>query len=164
MHLEYIPISLFLKKLNNLQLINLTNNNIIIDNKIKSNISWTNSINSIKKALELVENKGTIYLSNFNIIHDTNESIIINKSVTIIGNNVTFNGFEKESLFNITNNAEVTFVNLTITNTTGYSINTEGKVNLINCTFKNILGRAINNTGMLNLTNTLFNTDSIYQH
>ena len=156
--------TLVFEKLNNLQLINLTNNNIIIDNNIISNINWTNSINSIKKALELVENKGTIHLSNFNIIHDTNESIIINKSVTIIGNNVTFNGFEKESLFNITNNAEVTFVNLTITNTTGYSINTEGKVNLINCTFKNILGRAINNTGMLNLTNTLFNTDSIYQH
>ncbi len=95
MHLEYIPIPLFLKKLNNLQLINLTNNNIIIDNNIISNINWTNSINSIKKALELVENKGTIHLSNFNIIHDTNESIIINKSVTIIGNNVTFNGFEK---------------------------------------------------------------------
>ena len=152
------------EKLNKIQLTNLTNNNIIIDNKIKSNNNWTNSINSIKKALNLVENEGTIYLSNLNIIHDQNENILINKSVTIIGNNVTFNGFEKESLFNITNNAKVTFVNLTITNTTSYSINTEGKVNLINCTFKNILGRAINNTGILELLNITFTTDSIYQH
>ena len=152
------------EKLNKIQLTNLTNNNIIIDNKIKSNNNWTNSINSIKKALDLVENEGTIYLSNLNIIHDQNENILINKSVTIIGNNVTFNGFEKESLFNITNNAKVTFVNLTITNTTSYSINTEGKVNLINCTFKNILGRAINNTGILELLNITFTTDSIYQH
>ena len=152
------------EKLNKIQLTNLTNNNIIIDNKIRSNNNWTNSINSIKKALDLVENEGTIYLSNLNIIHDQNENILINKSVTIIGNNVTFNGFEKESLFNITNNAKVTFVNLTITNTTSYSINTEGKVNLINCTFKNILGRAINNTGILELLNITFTTDSIYQH
>ena len=156
--------TLVFEKLNSLQLINLTNNNIIIDNKIKSNSSWTNSINSIKKALDLVENNGIIHLSNLNIIHDQNGSILINKSVTIIGNNVTFNGFEKESLFNITSNAEVTFINVTITNTTSYSINTEGKVNLINCTFKNIIARAINNSGMLNLTNTTFNTDSIYQH
>lgn len=97
------------EKLNKIQLTNLTNNNIIIDNKIRSNNNWTNSINSIKKALDLVENEGTIYLSNLNIIHDQNENILINKSVTIIGNNVTFNGFEKESLFNITNNAKVTF-------------------------------------------------------
>ena len=152
------------EKLNKIQLTNLTNNNIIIDNKIRSNNNWTNSINSIKKALDLVENEGTIYLSNLNIIYDQNENILINKSVTIIGNNVTFNGFEKESLFNITNNAKVTFVNLTITNTTSYSINTEGKVNLINCTFKNILGRAINNTGILELLNITFTTDSIYQH
>ena len=152
------------EKLNKIQLTNLTNNNIIIDNKIRSNNNWTNSINSIKKALDLVENEGTIYLSNLNIIYDQNETILINKSVTIIGNNVTFNGFEKESLFNITNNAKVTFVNLTITNTTSYSINTEGKVNLINCTFKNILGRAINNTGILELLNITFTTDSIYQH
>ena len=152
------------EKLNKIQLTNLTNNNIIIDNKIRSNNNWTNSINSIKKALDLVENEGTIYLSNLNIIHDQNENILINKSVTIIGNNVTFNGFEKESLFNITNNAKVTFVNLTITNTTSYSINTEGKVNLINCTFKNILGRAINNTGILELLNITFTPDSIYQH
>ena len=152
------------EKLNKIQLTNLTNNNIIIDNKIRSNNNWTNSINSIKKALDLVENEGTIYLSNLNIIHDQNENILINKSVTIIGNNVTFNGFEKESLFNITNNAKVTFVNLTITNTTSYSINTEGKVNLINCTFKNILGRAINNTGILELLKITFTTDSIYQH
>ncbi len=156
--------TLVFEKLSNLQLINLTNNNIIIDNKIKSNNSWTNSINSIKKALDLVENNGIIHLSNLNIINDQNGSISINKSVTIIGNNVTFNGFEKESLFNITSNAEVTFINVTITNTTSYSINTEGKVNLINCTFKNIIGRAINNSGRLNLTNTTFNTDSIYQH
>ena len=152
------------EKLNKIQLTNLTNKSIIIDNKIRSNNNWTNSINSIKKALDLVENEGTIYLSNLNIIHDQNENILINKSVTIIGNNVTFNGFEKESLFNITNNAKVTFVNLTITNTTSYSINTEGKVNLINCTFKNILGRAINNTGILELINNTFTTDSIYQH
>ena len=152
------------EKLNKIQLTNLTNNNIIIDNKIRSNNNWTNSINSIKKALDLVENEGTIYLSNLNIIHDQNENILINKSVTIIGNNVTFNGFEKESLFNITNNAKVTFVNLTITNPTSYSLNTEGKVNLINCTFKNILGRAINNTGILELLNITFTTDSIYQH
>ena len=124
---------------------------IKIDGQYISNETWDNTINSIKKALTIVKNNGTIQLNNINILQDTTETITINKNLTIIGNNASFKLEKTQSLFEITPYNQVTFVNLTFTGNNHYAISNKGKLQLINCTFKdNSLG-LINNNGELEL-------------
>lgn len=152
-------------KLQTTQLTNLTSNSININNRIHSNSSWTNSIKSIQKAIELAQNGDTIYLSNINILSNLKETVSINKNITIIGNNATFNGLEQESIFKIASNAHVTLINLTFTNTTNCVIDNSGNLNIINTTFKTIIGKAITNTKTLKITNTIIeDIDPIYCH
>ena len=152
-------------KLQTTQLTNLTSNSININNRIHSNSSWTNSIKSIQKAIELAQNGDTIYLSNINILSNLKETVSINKNITIIGNNATFNGLEQESIFKIASNAQVTLINLTFTNTTNCVIDNSGNLNIINTTFKTIIGKAITNTKTLKITNTTIeDTGPIYYH
>ena len=152
-------------KLQTTQLTNLTSNSININNRIHSNSSWTNSIKSIQKAIELAQNGDTIYLSNINILSNLKETVSINKNITIIGNNATFNGLEQESIFKIASNAQVTLINLTFTNTTNCVIDNGGNLNIINTTFKTMIGKAITNTKTLKITNTTIeDIDPIYCH
>ena len=152
-------------KMQTTQLTNLTSNSININNRIHSNSSWTNSIKSIQKAIELAQNGDTIFLSNINILSNLKETVSINKNITIIGNNATFNGLEQESIFKIASNAHVTLINLTFTNTTNCVIDNGGNLNIINTTFKTIIGKAITNTKTLKITNTTIeDTDPIYCH
>ena len=151
-------------KMQTTQLTNLTSNSININNRIHSNSSWTNSIKSIQKAIELAQNGDTIFLSNINILSSNlKETVSINKNITIIGNNATFNGLEQESIFKIASNAHVTLINLTFTNTTNCVIDNGGNLNIINTTFKTIIGKAITNTKTLEITNTTIeDTDPMY--
>ena len=146
--------TLIFQKLHKITYTNLTADSIIIDNNFHSDNSWVNSIESIQKALNLVKTNGTIYISNVNII--TNKTLIINKSVTILGNNATFNGVGNSNIFQIAQNTHVNLINLTFTNTTGYLIKNSGVTNIFNSTFKDIDGRVIKNVGNLKLMNTTF--------
>ena len=137
---------------------------IKIDGQYISNETWDNTINSIKKALTIVKNNGTIQLNNINILQDTTETITINKNLTIIGNNASFKLEKTQSLFEITPYNQVTFVNLTFTGNNHYAISNKGKLQLINCTFKdNSLG-LINNNGELELNDcTIQDINQFYQ-
>ena len=146
--------TLIFQKLHKVTYTNLTTDSIIIDNNFYSDNSWVNSIESIQKALDLVKTNGTIYISNINII--ANKTLVINKSVTIIGNNTTFNGIGNSNMFQIAQNTRVNLINLTFTNTTSYLIKNNGITNIFNSTFKDIDGKAIKNVGNLKLINTTF--------
>ena len=91
-----------------------------------------------------------------NIVQDTDETLIIDKNITIIGNNATFTLQKSNTLFEISPNTVVTFINVTFAGNSYYIISNKGNAMLINCTFKeNNLG-LINNTGDLEIKNTIF--------
>jgi len=104
---------------------NLNNTQINIDN-IYSNKTWNNSINSLQKAIELAKNNGTINLNNIQLIHDTTETIFINKDITIVGNNASFLLQKTQTLLEITPNTNVTLINLTFNGNNNYIISNKG--------------------------------------
>ncbi len=166
--------TLIFEKLNEKTFINLTNSSIIItdknQNKKNSNNTWKNSFRYLNKSIELCENQGTININNLTIFADkilSNYSITppieINKSLKIIGNNLTINSLENPILFNITK-GNVTFININFKNTTSYAILNNGNLTLINCTFSD-MNRAINNTGILTIINsTISNITPFYSN
>ena len=158
---SYLTTSLFgtysntlqFEKIKNTIITNLNNNSIIIDNVCNSNETWTNTIESLKKALQIVKNNGTINLNNINILQDTPEKITINKNITIIGNNASFTLQKTQTLIEINENSQSTFINLTFIGNNNYIISNKGKLKLINCTFKENSIGLINNIGKLDIVN-----------
>jgi hypothetical protein len=148
--------TLHFKKLKNTLPVNLNTTQINIDDIYCSNKTWTNSIKSLKKALELAKNDGIIYLNNIDFIQDTSETIEITKNITIIGHDASFILQKTQTLLEINPNTEATLINLTFSGNNNYVISNKGKLQLINCTFKdNSLG-LIDNYGELEITNCNF--------
>ena len=161
---SYLTTSLFgtysntleFKTLKNTIPVNLNTTQINIDDIYCSNKTWTNSIKSLKKALELAKNDGIIYLNNIDFIQDTSETIEIIKNITIIGHDASFILQKTQTLLEINPNTEATLINLTFSGNNNYVISNKGKLQLINCTFKdNSLG-LIDNYGELEITNCNF--------
>ncbi|WP_458452908.1 Ig-like domain-containing protein [Methanobrevibacter sp.] len=145
LHFEEIKNNTLIKSLNNTQ--------ILIDNTYSSNKSWNNSVKSLKKAIDLTANMGTITLTDINFIQDTIETIQINKNIRIIGNNASFTLDKTQTLLEIQSNTHVTLINLTFIGNNNYIISNRGNLKLINCTFRdNSLG-LIDNSGELELEN-----------
>lgn len=90
-------------------------------------------------------------MNNIQLIQDTNETIFINKDITIIGNNVSFLLQKTQTLLEITLNTQVTLINLTFNGNNNYIISNKGKLQLINCTFKDNSQGLIKNDGELEL-------------
>ncbi|WP_405322497.1 hypothetical protein [Methanobrevibacter thaueri] len=148
--------TLHFKKLKNTLPVNLNTTQINIDDIYCSNKTWTNSIKSLKKALELAKNDGIIYLNNIDFIQDTSETIEIIKNITITGHDASFILQKTQTLLEINPNTEATLINLTFSGNNNYVISNKGKLQLINCTFKdNSLG-LIDNYGELEITNCNF--------
>ena len=149
--LSYYSNTLKFEKIKDTIITSLNDNSIIIDNVYYSNRTWTNTVESIKKALSMAKNNGTITLNNISIQQDTTETVKIYKNITIIGNNASFILQKTQTLFEINPNTQVTFVNLTFAGNNNYVLLNNGKLKLINCTFKdNSLG-LINNNGELEI-------------
>ena len=159
---SYLTTSLFgvysnilqFEKIKNIKQYTLNSTNILINNQtIISNNTWLNNINSIKKAVELINNNETLQLSNINIIQDDETTILLDKNITLTGNNSTFTLQNKGLLFKITPKTCVTFINLTFMGNNPDIFYNEGKVKFINCTFReNNLG-LITNAGELEIEN-----------
>ena len=159
---SYLTTSLFgvysnilqFEKIKNIKQYTLNSTNILINNQtIISNNTWLNNINSIKKAVELINNNETLQLSNINIIQDDETTILLDKNITLTGNNSTFTLQNKGLLFKITPKPCVTFINLTFMGNNPDIFYNEGKVKFINCTFReNNLG-LITNAGELEIEN-----------
>ena len=115
------------------------------------------------------DDSDTIHLSN-NTYRESD--ITISKSVTIIGNDTTFDGEGQSSLFTITNSSQVTIENIKFINyykeSNGAVFDIEKTSSLIlkNCTFvDNVM--AINNRGSLSVHDSCFynnNLTSQYSH
>ncbi len=134
---------------------NLNENSIIIKNKnntYNSDTTWTNTIDSLEKAINLAQNNATIYLNNIELF--SNKHLTINKNITIIGNNAIINGFENANLFNI--NSNVKLINITFKNASDYMLNINSNSVIENCTFTNTTGKLINNNANLKVINTKF--------
>ena len=134
---------------------NLNENSIIIKNKnntYNSDTTWTNTIDSLEKAINLAQNNATIYLNNIELF--SNKQLTINKNITIIGNNAIINGFENANLFNI--NSNVKLINITFKNASDYMLNINSDSVIENCTFTNTTGKLINNNANLKVINTKF--------
>lgn len=169
---SYLTTSLFgvfsntleFKNIKDFIITNLNNTQINIDNTYSSNKSWTNSIQSLQKALNLAENNGIINLDNIKFLQDTTETIHINKNITIIGDNTSFLLEKTQTLLEIDQNTQVKLVNLIFSGNNYYIISNKGKLELINCTFiENSLG-LINNLGEAELTNCkIEQINQIYQ-
>ena len=134
---------------------NLNNTQIIIDNIYTSNATWTNSIESLRKAIALAKNNGTVNLNSIQIIQDIDETIHINKNITIVGNDASFLLQKTRNLLEINPNAQVTLINLTFNGNSNYVISNKGKLQLINCTFKDNSFGLINNDGELEISDCL---------
>ena len=162
---SYLTTSLFgvysntlqFEKIKNIEKYTLNNTNILINNQpLSTNNTLSNNITSLKKALELIKNNETLTLNNINFIQDTNKTLVLNKDITITGNNVIFTLQNKGLLFEINPNTSITFLNLTFIGNNPNIIKNNGNVKLLNCTFKeNNLG-LITNNGELEITNTKF--------
>ena len=124
---------------------------ITIDNNTPLQIT-NNSLETIQNALNLAKNNGTIQLNNIDILQDINETIEINKNITITANNSMFILNGQKTLFEISQNAEARFIGLTFSGDSNYTIKNKGKLELINCTFTSNKHGLINNTGNLKLT------------
>ena len=145
--------TLHFKEITNTILKNLNNTQINIDNTYSSNKSWTNSVKSLQKAIDLATSNGIITLKDINLIQDTIETIQINKNLTIIGKNASFVLEKTQTLLKIQPNTEVTLINLTFIGNNKYILSNKGNLKLINCTFKdNSLG-LIDNDGELEIEN-----------
>lgn len=134
---------------------NLNENSIIIknkDNTYNSDTTWTNTFDSLEKAINLAQNNATIYLNNIELF--SNKQLTINKNITIIGNNAIINGFENANLFNI--NSNVKLINITFKNASDYMLNINSNSVIENCTFTNTTGKLINNNANLKVINTKF--------
>ncbi|WP_223166073.1 Ig-like domain repeat protein [Methanobrevibacter millerae] len=138
------------------QLTNLNENSIRIINNNKeytSNSSWLNNEESLKKALELVEDNGIIYLNNMEFY--INSKISINKNISIIGNNVTINALETPEIFEIVSNAKLS--NINFKNASDYMLNIKNAdCTLENCIFTQTNAKIINNAGNLKIINSTF--------
>ena len=162
---SYLTTSLFgvysntlqFEKIKKIDQYTLNNTNILINNQtIISDNTWTNNINSIKRALELIKNNETLQLNNINILQLTKMTLLLDKNITIIGNNSTFNLQNKGLLFEINPETYVTFINLKFKGNNPDIIYNKGKVKFINCTFEeNNLG-LITNVGEIEIENCQF--------
>ena len=132
------------EKIKNMNQYTLNSTNILINNQtVISNNTWLNNINSIKKALEIINNNETLQLSNINIIQDAEITMLLDKNITITGNNSTFTLKNKGLLFKITPETRITFINLTFMGNNPDIFYNEGKIKFINCTFRE------NNLGLI---------------
>ena len=156
--------TLIIQKQTKLTLTPLNDKSIITTNKTHSDNTWDNSIDYLKKSIELAENNGEIILNNIIIqttpIQNRTESININKNLKITGNNATINANENSHLFKI--NSNTTFENIKFTNASSYIFTNSGNLTFINCTFTDSYGRIINITGKLNIINSTFKDMNAY--
>ncbi|PWB87548.1 Ig-like domain-containing protein [Methanobrevibacter thaueri] len=169
---SYLTTSLFgvysntlkFEKIKNTIITNLNNTQINIDNTYTSNKTWNNSVESLRKAIMLAKNNGTINLNNILLIQDTDKTIPINKNMIIIGNDASFLLQKTQTLLEITQNAQVTLINLTFNGNNNYIISNKGKLQLINCTFKDNSFGLINNDGELEINNcNIHDINQFYQ-
>ena len=151
----FLSNTLVFKKNTEPALINLNQNSIKIINKNSeyySDSSWLNNEKSLKKALELVEDNGTVYLNNLEFF--TNSKISIDKNITIIGNNTIINALEIPEMFEISSNVKL--INITFKNASDYILKNNGNCTLENCIFTQTNGKTINNTGNLKIIDSIF--------
>ncbi|KZX11122.1 DUF11 domain-containing protein [Methanobrevibacter filiformis] len=138
--------------------------------------SWDDALATIEKALEYVQDGGTIYIAgnnynNTNGLPLKNTNLNINKNVTLMGatalsGEVIIDGLNSNNrLFNILSGSNVTFINLTLANTKFTSsygsvyVNNGAILNLIGSNLINntaVSGGAIYNHGTLNIQNSSF--------
>lgn len=115
-----------------------------------ANVTITGSTESgIKGAINgnTIKNGDTILLTPGNYTGSNNVGITLNKNVTIQGNgaanSVRIDGQKKTTIFTISNNTYVTFINITFingNNTVGGAVNNynpDSKISFINCIFIN---------------------------
>ena len=143
---------------------NLNNTQIIIDNIYTSNATWTNSIESLRKAIALAKNNGIINLNSIQLMQDITETIQINKNLTIVGNDASFLLQKTQTLVEISQNTEVTLINLTFNGNNNYIMSNKGKLQLINCTFKDNSFGLINNDGELEISDCLIQDINQFYH
>ena len=92
--------------------------------------------------------------------------VTIDKSITVVGNDSTFDGRNQNSLFKITGNSSVTFENVKFANyrasTNGavFDIDKSSSLILLNCTFLNNT-MAIRNLGSLSITDSHFSANNL---
>ena len=143
---------------------NLNNTQIIIDNIYTSNATWTNSIESLRKAIALTKNNGIINLNSIQLMQDITETIQINKNLTIVGNDASFLLQKTQTLVEISQNTHVTLINLTFNGNNNYIMSNKGKLQLINCTFKDNSFGLINNDGELEISDCLIQDINQFYH
>ncbi|WP_066972667.1 DUF11 domain-containing protein [Methanobrevibacter filiformis] len=146
-----------------------------LDNNTGEN--WTDALQSIQRALEIVQNNGTIHIAgnnynNSNGIVRNNTNLTINKNITLLGytilsGEVIINALNNGRIFNITSGLNVSFINITFangnlietrTNGSGLYISTNGVISIINSKFIN--NRASNNDGASNTGGAIYNNGS----
>ncbi len=116
--------------------------------------------------------KSNVYIANG--IYNINDTIIINKNLTITGEsqgNTIISGGNQYQIFNITQESTVNVNNLTFTlanATNGAAILNNGNLSITNATFLNNSaienGGAIYNTGTLNITSSSFINNSAIEN
>ena len=145
-------------------------------------------LRTIKRAISLSADNGTIYLSDGEFIDNLNSKLTISKSLTFIGSkNTIINGLGQNYLFEINDGVTVNFKNIKFINaykapesySVSYNENVYGaaldiknaKVTLENCSFINnvlsygsrdnyIYGGAISNYGDLTIIDSYFNNNT----
>lgn len=159
-----------IKTTNNIPKKESNNNNIYIDSS-SNNTSEDGSIDKPYKTLNqtIIDNnknntninvhKGTYYLN----------TIIINKNITINGDNSVFIANSSKNIFNITKNNQLTLINITLKNYSSYTsaaIQNDGSLIIKNSTFENnrglngtSRGGSIYTTGTLTVLNSTFSNN-----
>ncbi len=156
--------------------VNINTNNIITNTSSKvyvdttangdnSGDTWNNAVNSIKKALELVEDNGTIILQQDTYTGIENTKLTIDKNVNIIGTGRKYTVIDAQKqgyiFFMDNKNLKITLDNITFKEGSGYYsiqhrkggalFNVGNQLNITNCTFKenhvSLEGGAIYNDG-----------------
>lgn len=87
-------------------------------NDSNNGTNWNNPLKTIEKALNLVNDRGNIYLAKGTILRNSSNQILINKNVNIIGQNqkeTIIDGKGIERLFYITS-GNVKFINISLIN------------------------------------------------
>lgn len=135
--------------------------------KIFNNTSGSGPKATIKNAISILAENGTIYVASGT--YNENQ-IYIKNSMTIIGEgrgNTTINGANSGTIFSITSNATVTIKNLTLKNGKGVSggaIYNEGTLTVNNVLFTNNTagsGGAIYNLGTLTVDKSVFTNNGV---
>ena len=138
----------------------------------------THPVQTIGKALSLVNNGGTIYLASGTYSGDGNTGVDIKKSVTIAGQgqtNTIIDGLTHNPMWTIKSGLKVTIKDLTFANGTAPAISTEfniadyqgSDVTVNHCTFSNnkaTIGGAIYNWGStITVNGCIFTNNTAYQ-